>query len=489
MSAIRLLQAERHEDIQHLHRQLMTGGLLQKELLEEAEGYLIQKGIYDVTLIEECDFREYKKLLIDSGRYTRQSAVERSSALRKNQRYWVEQEYGELLAEIKECQVSDAPLKGNIQRFLIRQGIHHIKDIDYTTRSRYEAELQKTGNEQRVMKYLKVFDHIKQYSIQSEISSLPGMARNRMQYKAQIIFLPYLPDPELVKDFEYVQDKQELVWDFAKRAPEKLKKQVFLLLNYILENLYRDDPKERRVRFLLPLHWLYDFCVDEDIEDLERLELSQINQFEKIVEQKVVNVKNSMQIIDNSRKILFLAASEIHWHANVWYMERFHLSEDRLNPSSPVQRLSFIEVTNQKNRELLQEYAKYHVGIGGLTIASLTDVKTLLAGKKVPAVKSKESWNLTLDGLLELAKNRSIPEGKETEEGNSYEQYLQMMLVLKSKEELSMRALDLVEINLRSGMEKTFFRADACVSGADFDMTCYLRRGIRYQYHILYQYQ
>lgn len=194
MSAIRLLQAERHEDIQHLHKQLVTGGILQKELLEEAESYLIQKDIYDVTLIEECDFREYKKLLIDSGRYTRQSAVERSSALRKIQRYWVEQEYGELIAEVKECQVSDAPLKGNIQRFLIRQGIHHIKDIDYTVRSRYEAELQKTGNEQRVMKYLKVFDHIKQYSVQSEISSLPGMARNRMQYKAQIIFLPYLPD-------------------------------------------------------------------------------------------------------------------------------------------------------------------------------------------------------------------------------------------------------------------------------------------------------
>ena len=77
MSAIRLLQAERHEDIQHLHKQLVTGGILQKELLEEAESYLIQKDIYDVTLIEECDFREYKKLLIDSGRYTRQSAVER----------------------------------------------------------------------------------------------------------------------------------------------------------------------------------------------------------------------------------------------------------------------------------------------------------------------------------------------------------------------------------------------------------------------------
>ena len=382
MSAIRLLQAERQEDIRHLHRQLMSGGILQRELWEEAETYLIQKDIYDVILIEESDFREYKKFLMASCRYTRQRAIDRSSALRKIQKYWIETEYGELLSEIKECQVPDEALKGNIQRFLIRQGIHHIKDIDHNTRSRYEAELQQEKHSKNVLKYLKVFDHIKQYSIRSEMSSLPGMVKHRMQYKAQIIFLPYLSDPELVKDFEYVQDKQELVWDFSRRAPEKLKRQVFQLLNYILENLYRNDPKERRVRFLLPLHWLYDFCVDDGIEDLECLELRQIHQFEKIVEGKVVNVKNSMQIIDNSRKILFLTAPEIHWQANVWYMERFHLAEDRLNPSSPVQRLSFIEVTNKKNRELLQEYAKYHVGIGGLTIANirsqLYEVKKLL---------------------------------------------------------------------------------------------------------------
>ena len=64
-----------------------------------------------------------------------------------------------------------------------------------------------------------------------------------------------------------------------------------------------------------------------------------------------------------------------------------------------------------------------------------------------------------------------------------------MMLTLKAKEELVMRALDLVEMNLRTGMGKTFFQADACVTGADFDMTSHLRRGIWYQYHILYQYQ
>ena len=108
MSAIRLLQAERKEEIQHLHRQFMSGGILQRELWEEAE----------------------------------------------------------LLLEIRESQVSDEALKGNIKRFLIRQGIHHIKEIDYTVRSRYEAELKKMWDEASVMRYLKVFDHIKQYSIQ-----------------------------------------------------------------------------------------------------------------------------------------------------------------------------------------------------------------------------------------------------------------------------------------------------------------------------------
>lgn len=220
MSAIRLLQAERQEEIQHLHRQFMSGGILQRELWEEAEKFLIQKEIYDVVLAEEQDLRAYKKSLSDSGNYTKRQVKEQSSALRKIQQYWIETEYGELLSEIRECKVSDGALKGNIRRFLIRQGIHHIKEIDYTVRSRYEAELQKMRDEANVMKYLKVFDHVKQYSVQKEMESLSGRMEHRRKYQAQIIFLPYLPDLELVKDFEYVRDKQELVWDFSRKASE-----------------------------------------------------------------------------------------------------------------------------------------------------------------------------------------------------------------------------------------------------------------------------
>lgn len=78
MSAIRLLQAERKEEIQHLHRQFMSGGILQRELWEEAEKFLIQREIYDVILAEEQDLREYKQTLLDSGNYTKKQVKEQS---------------------------------------------------------------------------------------------------------------------------------------------------------------------------------------------------------------------------------------------------------------------------------------------------------------------------------------------------------------------------------------------------------------------------
>ena len=231
--AIKCLQFDCYKQNARKRYSIFTGSLCQAEYCRENYGkkqkkFLIQREIYDVILAEEQDLREYKQTLLDSGNYTKKAGEKSSqSALRKIQKYWIETEYGELLLEIRESQVSDEALKGNIKRFLIRQGIHHIKEIDYTVRSRYEAELKKMWDEASVMRYLKVFDHIKQYSIQKEIESLPGRIEHRRKYQAQVVFLPYLPDLELVKDFEYVRDKQELVWDFFRRASEKLKSRFF----------------------------------------------------------------------------------------------------------------------------------------------------------------------------------------------------------------------------------------------------------------------
>lgn len=371
MSAIKLLDIGSQQDSQYLREQLTADESLGQDIWECAERYLLWKGILNVTLIEEDDFREYKTYLKENGQYTLRQIAERSSALRRLHAYWINKEYGELLGEIEACLEAETQLTGNVKRFLIRQGIHHVREIDYRTRQEYEEMLLETKKPEHVMRYLKCFDRIKQYDIRQEMSDFSAKVRKRLQYENQIIFLPYLPNQNLAMEFDKVQDKKELVWDFAQETSENLKRQVFMILTYILDNVKTDDPKDRRVRYLLPLKWLYEFCVKEGIEDIERLETSQIQQFEQVVAGKVVNVKNSMQIVDNSRKILFLGAKEIHWYANVWYLEKFHFSPDRINPSNPVHKITFLEVTNLESRGLLQDYARYQVGVSGLTIANI----------------------------------------------------------------------------------------------------------------------
>ena len=292
-----------------------------------------------------------------------------TSFLRNKKAYWIEQEYGDLLEEIRQCEGIEMPLTGNIKNFLIREGIHHIRELDYSIREKYEKYLMKEKKPEQVLRYLKTLDRIKQYHIRQEMKQFANTKKSYLRYEQQILFLPYLPDQKLAMEFDKVRDKTELVWDFSVKASEKMKQQIFQLLIHILESV--KDPKDRRVRFLLPMQWMYQYCIKQGIVDIETMEQEEIDKLEEIVKQKVVNYKNSMQIVDNSRKILFMSGKQIHWHANVWYMERFHLAPERVNPCNPVNRLSFYQVENLNNRKLLQEYARYQIGITGLTIGNI----------------------------------------------------------------------------------------------------------------------
>lgn len=369
MPALRLLNTELQDKLDHLHNQLTLDTNVQSTYWECAESYLKGIGIYDVLLIEEQDFRNYKIFLRETGSFTKKQVFQRTGFLRNLQKTLIQEEYKELLDEIEQCNTVQSRLKGNVRNFLIRQGIYHVREVDYKIRELYESELRRTKTSSKSFEYLKTLDRIKQFDIRKEMKTLSGRNREQLKYEGQVIFLPYLPDQDLALEFDYIQDKSELVWDFSQRTSENLKKQIFQILCYALKNI--KDSKDRRVRYLLPLKWMYEFCVAKGIDDIERLELEQIKKLETIVASKVVNVKNSMQIVDNSRKILFMSGKEIHWYANVWYMERFNFAPERMNPSNPVHRLSFYEVTNERNRELLQEYMKYQVGISGLTIGNI----------------------------------------------------------------------------------------------------------------------
>lgn len=76
-------------------------------------------------------------------------------------------------------------------------------------------------------------------------------------------------------------------------------------------------------------------------------------------------------IIRMSRKILFLQAQEINWNADVWFLERFHFSKERMNPSKPVELASFKKVTDLENQKILQKYLRYLFGITDLSISTI----------------------------------------------------------------------------------------------------------------------
>ncbi|MEY8411384.1 DUF5702 domain-containing protein [Lachnospiraceae bacterium 62-26] len=120
---------------------------------------------------------------------------------------------------------------------------------------------------------------------------------------------------------------------------------------------------------------------------------------------------------------------------------------------------------------------------------SLMDLRSLLKGSKVPLVKSKESWQLQLSKLMTLGTDEDCSEGRDDTGGLSYEEYLRMLLFLAKKETVALRALGMIEQNLRMICGQTYFRADLCISRMEMQSTCHLRRGIRYQFKTYYGYR
>ena len=120
---------------------------------------------------------------------------------------------------------------------------------------------------------------------------------------------------------------------------------------------------------------------------------------------------------------------------------------------------------------------------------SLMDVRTLLAGKKVPLHKDASSWTLTLGGLFSF--ERSVLEGwesRQSDDGWEYGDYLRILLSGTPRNTKCMRALDLIEVNLTQKRGRQF-RADAAVCRAEIDSTCTLPRSVRYSFTTAFGYR
>lgn len=120
---------------------------------------------------------------------------------------------------------------------------------------------------------------------------------------------------------------------------------------------------------------------------------------------------------------------------------------------------------------------------------SIMDLRSLMKGGKVPLVKSTETWQLSLAGLMTLGTEDDHGEGMDAEEGLDYKGYLRGLLLLESKNNLILRTEDLIELSMRNEKGLTWFRADHCVYRMEVSSTVRLRRGITYTFNTYYTYQ
>ncbi len=91
---------------------------------------------------------------------------------------------------------------------------------------------------------------------------------------------------------------------------------------------------------------------------------------------------------------------------------------------------------------------------------SLLDMKALLAGKKIPLFKDKDTWQLSLTNLSSLAADEDAPGSGR---GLTYRDYLRILLLLKPENQLLERIADLLEYNRRLLDKEPEFRLDNCV--------------------------
>ncbi|WP_343082765.1 tyrosine-type recombinase/integrase [Blautia producta] len=279
--------------------------------------------------------------------------------------------YKQMEQEVDACTEVRVNIRTRIKRFLKEQGIQHISELDYPLRETYEAYLMENETILPHVSCLSSFDKIKIHSMREEMQTLAGRRKYSLTYTNQILFLLYYPQLEIAEGFKMSRNKQELVWDFSIAASEHVKRQIFDVLNELLRLL--PAGWWRKVR-LLALRYLYEFCIREDIQDIEAMELEDEIRFKEFLLPHMTtkrNLQETMAIVEYSRKILFLQSKEIHWEANVWYLDRFHFSKERLNPSNPVKSISFTEIKEKENKELLKKFTRYLLGVTDLSISTI----------------------------------------------------------------------------------------------------------------------
>ncbi len=282
-----------------------------------------------------------------------------------------EEQKSRVTEELGACNQFDKRTVKKLEKFLLASGVQHLAEMDYPLRQEYEYYLQNTGYTYGAIRlFIKTYDAVKQYEIAKQMETLSGRQNCQWRYRNAILFLPYHSNREIAEEFMTTRQRDILVWDFEQRCSEVLKRQIFDTLNHVIETNKNQILRKNK---LLALQEFYRFCIQQQIENVEQLEQEHINMFQQRLEGLGHQARQCyMPIIRICQKHVFVSAEKIHWQANVWYLERFHIGKDRLNESSSLESISFLEIKREDHRVIAQAYMKYELGVTGQSLSTIT---------------------------------------------------------------------------------------------------------------------
>lgn len=123
--------------------------------------------------------------------------------------------------------------------------------------------------------------------------------------------------------------------------------------------------------------------------------------------------------------------------------------------------------------------------LGWAYAESIYDIKSLLAGGRVPLIKDDGSWHYGLSAAL----SGDVQESSQGGSGLSYTDYLRIFMMLLDVDTLTARAMDMVEADVRQTPGNSAFRLDGCYAeveacvwiGSDHNFRCEIIRKASYQ--------
>lgn len=117
----------------------------------------------------------------------------------------------------------------------------------------------------------------------------------------------------------------------------------------------------------------------------------------------------------------------------------------------------------------LQPLIKNSILLAWAYAESVLDVRRLFSGEKVPLLKSRETWHLSLEHMLDFMSH--LGEADDEEEGLDYEDYLRLLLLLENEDTKTLRCMDVIEMNMRNLRGDESFRMDGCIDAVRVEVS------------------